>query len=213
MPWYCYEDGLDVGWGCCYRSFQNALSVVPGERDAPFPDLVWLVREVHGSADAEVRQPWTEPGRLRTRLAARFRLGGSTVALEPADAGKAEEAGGAVSATRESPRAASRLFRHSDREEYDRVIGDSEEFVAALAAHLRDARSPVILDDGIKCYCLVPGASAGRASALAALIDPHTTLPDDAMRETVEDGAALRELVCWRLCSTGGWMAWLVEAR
>jgi hypothetical protein len=52
------DDNKDAGWGCCYRSYQNAM-LLHGEQTT-FSDIV----DVHGS--------WTEPPKLRKFIPAGF---------------------------------------------------------------------------------------------------------------------------------------------
>lgn len=167
--WYHYTDE-DLGWGCVYRSYQNACAVL-APRHVPAMDL--LLRVVWGNhVPASLRARWIEPGQLRRALwsadiaALHVPRQGETFLLTPY--------GTDVTRTH--------VLQTSAVEDYDTITSDP----SAVLRHVLEHRMPAIIDDGIMGYALVP---RGHAEDRALLLDPHTLEDSRVVRAvlTVED--------------------------
>jgi hypothetical protein len=180
-PWYHYSRE-DVGWGCVYRSYQNACvcidTVTPTMEE--LLDVMWPdgLPESH-------RGRWIEPGQLRATLSkasAPWPCGGTTYVLLPRGFRDVKQ---------------TNLLQSSTEDEYDVMTRNPVDIIT----HVYDKGRPAIIDDGIMAYTIV----RLQGSDHVLLLDPHT-LEARHVPNGLFTPLELRRRLCER-----PWMVWCVE--
>ena len=176
----------DHGWGCVYRCLQMLVSTLEGQ---PVPTMTQLLRffglwERYARGGSRGPDLWLEPPDAARYL--RARCGATPV--EWLYLPDADESGSAA-----MRRCTPRHYRRQRR-----VLTDSRQLLAVLAAHFEAPRPhPFIIDNGISAYILAdytPGDDRP-----VHLVDPHVTAAARATRRHTSD--FLTDSPLWMLCS------------
>lgn len=163
--WFCYESGVDVGWGCVFRSVQNAILAVTSD-PSRVPSLDDLRRAMWGPrmAPPVVRAStdlWIEPGNAAERF--RSWLPSPTVPVLVAIGASTRPV---WNACRDRG-----LLRTSSPSQYELTITDAGVLAEAIEAHLGRPSTAIVVDDGVYATTWI------ERDGVVISVDPHTTTP------------------------------------
>lgn len=187
MEWkhYACDDVDDCGWGCVYRSFQNACLVV----GVPPPSMRVLVPAM-ASLLGRSRGTWIEPAHVRTYVETHWNHTTARISVRTELV-----PGGTVDVG-----VLSRVPRISEASDYGARPFTKKMLDAWLCDDDHSPRAAVV-DDGVKGYCIF----YDRRRKAFICLDPHTT---DAGR-VVEKFKTLDDF----LGRAMGWMVAMIERR
>lgn len=196
--WFHYEDGLDEGWGCVWRSIQNAIFRLVGrERRASVIPLERMVEYAKVRASpvpfrSVFEHPpfrWIEPAHIR-HLRECLNVSGLVpqsmrfVAVVPTDRSRHTS-----------------IFLKTEPHDYEQILDseDNSEDIRAIYRRLcaDPDRTAIVFDDGIMGVCLV-SLDGGES---VTVIDPHST------KQAITDRSLRSEEDFLGLCRYGAMMA------
>jgi len=176
LAWRHYEyagekDVKDSGWGCVFRSVQNAVLEVMGE--CHVPTMRKMVDGVRHSILSKLPHGWIEPSNLDEFLQKKVLIGEKT----------------ACEAWR-TPAVNANMFRKSGITEY--TSKEPAEIIKSFVGSAESAPRALVLDDGVFGVCYIM-----RGDSIVQ-VDPHSTeeaqvtrMSNDDFQKVLEKGAMM----------------------